>query len=68
MTSGIRNEIKNEIEKNQEWKRKDLVANLPSDFDSAFWGAENILSETRENREMMEAISKRTTNRMVLIL
>ena len=59
MTSGIRNEIKNEIEKSQEWKRKDLVANLPSDFDSAFWGAENILSETKENREMMEAISKK---------
>ena len=59
MNSGIRNEIKNEIEKSQEWKRKDLVANLPSDFDSAFWGAENILSETKENREMMEAISKK---------
>ncbi|HLA57357.1 MAG TPA: carboxypeptidase-like regulatory domain-containing protein [Puia sp.] len=59
MTSGIRNEIQNEIEKSQEWKRKDLVSNLPSDFDSAFWGAENILSETKENREMMEAISKK---------
>jgi hypothetical protein len=59
MTSGIRDEIKNEINKNQEWKRKDLVANLPSDFDSVFWGAENILSETQENRDMMEAISKK---------
>jgi hypothetical protein len=59
MTSGIRNEIQNEIEKNQEWKRKDLVANLPSDFDSAFWGAENILSETKENRKMIETISKK---------
>ncbi len=59
MTSGIRNEIQHEIEKSQEWKRKDLVANLPSDFDSAFWGAENILSETKENREMIETISKK---------
>jgi hypothetical protein len=59
MTSGMGNEIKNENEKSQEWKRKDLVANLPSDFDSAFWGAENILSETKENREMMEAISNK---------
>ncbi len=61
MTSGIRDEIKNGIDKSQEWKRKDLVANLPSDFDSAFWGAENILSETKENREMMEAISKKNS-------
>jgi hypothetical protein len=59
MTSAIRDELKKEIEKNQEWKRKDLVANLPSDFDSAFWGTENILSETKENKEMMEAISKK---------
>jgi len=59
MTSGIRNKIENEIEKSQEWKRKDLAVNLPSDFDSAFWGTENILSETKENREMMEAISKK---------
>jgi hypothetical protein len=59
MTTGIRNEIKNEIHKDQVWKRKDLVANLPSDFDSTFWGAENILSETKENRDMMEAISKK---------
>jgi hypothetical protein len=59
MTTDIRNEIKNEIEKSQEWKRKDLVANLPADFDSAFWGAESILSETKENREMILAISKK---------
>ena len=51
--------IRNEIQKGEEWKRKDLAVNLPADFDSLFWGTTNILSPTEENRNMMEAISRR---------
>ena len=59
MNSTFSTEMKKEIEKSREWKRRDLAANLPSAFDSAFWGTENILGETKENSEMINAISKR---------
>ena len=59
MTTGFQNAVKKPIDKKDEWNRKNLVANLPSDFDSSFWGKDNILSPTNENREMMEAITKR---------
>jgi hypothetical protein len=52
-------QINNAIQKDEEWERKDLMVNLPADFDSAFWGSNNILSPTEENMKMMGAISER---------
>jgi hypothetical protein len=46
-----------EIQKDETWKRKNLVANLPSAFDSAFWGTNNILTPTLENIHILKLIS-----------
>ncbi len=50
------------INKGEEWKRKNLVANLPTDFDSAFWGNSNILSPTKEINEIIEGLSKKNND------
>jgi hypothetical protein len=47
------------VSKGEEWKRKDLVANLPADFDSAYWGSGNTPDPTREVKDVIEAISKK---------
>jgi hypothetical protein len=49
--------ILNTISKDEEWKRKNLVANLPSDFDPAFWGNGNILDPTAEVKNIIDSIS-----------
>jgi hypothetical protein len=51
--------IVQEIPKGEEWKRKDLVANLPTDFDSTFWGSKNILNPTTEIRAIIDSLSKK---------
>ena len=43
----------------EEWKRKNLVANLPSDFDTAFWGTNDILDPTAEVNQIIASISKK---------
>src|SRR6185436_13915796 len=46
-----------EISKDEEWKRKNIVANLPTAFDSAFWGHNNIISPTEEVKNIISKIS-----------
>ncbi len=45
------------INKDEEWKRKNLVANLPTDFDPSFWGNGNILDPTAEVKNIISSIS-----------
>ncbi len=47
-----------EISKDEEWKRKNIVANLPIAFDPAFWGDNNIISPTEEVKNIIQKISK----------
>ena len=47
-----------EVTKENEWKRKNIVANLPSAFDPSFWGDNNVLSSTEEVKNIIEAIAK----------
>jgi hypothetical protein len=46
------------ITKDEEWKRKNIVANLPTAFDSAFWGNNNIISPTEQVINIIANISK----------
>ena len=50
--------VTREITKDEEWKRKNIVANLPSAFDPAFWGGNNIISPTQQIKNIVESISK----------
>jgi len=51
--------IVREIARGEEWKRKNLVVGLPTDFDPAFWGSSNILDPTAEVNEILSSISKK---------
>ena len=50
--------VDKEIAKGEEWKRKNIVANLPTAFDSAFWGGNTIISPTEEVKNIIANISK----------
>jgi len=50
--------ITNEITSDNEWKRKNLVSNLPSVFEASFWGTNNIISPTEQVRNIVETIGK----------
>jgi hypothetical protein len=50
-----------EISKDAEWKRKDIVANLPTAFDPGFWGDNNIISPTEEVKTVIQKISPNET-------
>ena len=41
-------------------ERKNRVANLPNDFDSSYWGINNIVSPAAELNNIIAAISKGT--------
>jgi len=45
-----------EISKDDEWKRKNIVANLPTAFDPAFWGSNSIISPTEEVKNVIEKL------------
>jgi CarboxypepD_reg-like domain len=49
--------IKNPIKNGDEWNRKNLVANLPKDFDKDFWGNSNVLPATAEIENIVSSIS-----------
>ena len=51
--------IKEYITREQEWKSKNIVANLPTDFDADFWGNANIISPTAEINKIITTIGKR---------
>lgn len=48
----------NKITKATAWKRKNLVANLPTDYAGDFWGEYNVISPTKEIEQVIETISK----------
>jgi CarboxypepD_reg-like domain len=50
--------ISKQINADEEWKRKNLVRNLPSAFDPGFWGNNNIISPTEQVKTIVETISK----------
>jgi hypothetical protein len=50
--------ITSNIAAEDEWKRKNLVSNLPSAFDPEFWGDNNIISPTAHVKKIVEKISK----------
>ena len=50
--------ITTQIDADEEWKRKNLVRNLPSVFDPGFWGNNNIISPTEQVKTIVETISK----------
>lgn len=56
------------ISKSEEWKRKNIVANLPTDFDPNFWGAENVISPTKQVDEIIAGISGKNNEENVLKL
>ncbi len=47
------------VTKTDEWKRGNLVANLPTYFDPGFWGDNNIISPTQEVDTIIASIGKR---------
>src|SRR5204862_5056733 len=58
MFTDLLSAITNEITSDNEWKRKNLVSNLPSAFDPSFWGANNIISPTEQVKNIVETIGK----------
>jgi CarboxypepD_reg-like domain len=50
--------VTKEISKDEEWKRKNIIANLPGVFDSAYWGNNNIISPTANVNNIVAGISK----------
>ena len=56
--SELNKPIVKQISKDEEWKRKNIVANLPFAFDSAFWGSNNIISPTEEVKNVIEKLSQ----------
>jgi hypothetical protein len=49
--------LKQKITKEEEWKKKDLVRNLPVTFDPAYWGMSETISPTKELTEIVNGIS-----------
>lgn len=48
-----------EISGSEEWKHKNLVASLPTDFDTGFWGGSNIISPTEQVSAIVSSITER---------
>ncbi len=58
--------INKEITKGEEWKKKNIVANLPTAFDAAFWGNNNIISPTEQVKNIIANISKNNNDLPVI--
>ncbi|HEX4373655.1 MAG TPA: carboxypeptidase-like regulatory domain-containing protein, partial [Puia sp.] len=50
--------INKEITKDEEWKKKNIISNLPTAFDPAFWGNNNIISPTEQVKNIIDNITK----------
>ena len=50
--------IQQVITDREEWKRNDIVANLPTDFDADYWGDASIISPTAQINNIIEGIGK----------
>ena len=59
LVTDFKHPVTNEISKGEEWKRRNLVANLPADFDSSYWGTNNIVSPDSELNNIIASISNR---------
>jgi len=62
LVTDFQHPIAKEISMGEEWKRKNIVANLPSDFDSAFWGTQDILSPTAEIVSIISSLSNKNND------
>ena len=58
LITDLQSPVVKEITKEEQWKQKNMMINLPSAFDQGFWGANNILSPTKQVKSIVEAISK----------
>ncbi len=73
LVTDIQHPIINEISKEEEWKRKNLVANLPSDFDSAYFvgymwkGKAVIRSRPPRKRSGSSPLQKQQQEKFVLM-
>jgi len=54
--------IEKNISKSEEWRRKNIVANLPTDFDTNFWGTENVISPTKQVDEIIAGIGEKNND------
>jgi len=59
LTTDFSRPIVHPISKGEEWKRKNMVSNLPADFDASYWGSSNTLDPTRQVTEIITSISKK---------
>ncbi len=53
--------VKKPITASDEWKRKNIIANLPTDFDKDFWGSNSVISPTAQLENIIASISKKNT-------
>lgn len=54
--------IHREINKAEEWKRKNLIANLPSAFDPSFWGNHAVISPTEKIDSIISRLSQKNND------
>jgi hypothetical protein len=59
VTTDFSRPVLHPIPKGEEWKSKNLVSNLPSDFDPAYWGSANAPDPSAEVTDIVAAISKK---------
>ena len=52
--------VQKEISREEEWKNKNIIANLPGVFDSAYWGTNNIISPTDSINHIVAGIASST--------
>jgi CarboxypepD_reg-like domain len=50
--------ITHRISREEAWKRKNIVANLPTDFDPDYWGGNNIISATEKVDSIIKTIAR----------
>jgi hypothetical protein len=50
--------VNKEITKAEEWKKKNIIANLPNAFNPIFWGNNNIISPSDQVKNIIDNISK----------
>jgi hypothetical protein len=54
----LHNPLNGAITPDDEWKRKNLVINLPVAFDSSFWGGHAVITPTEELKTIVASIAR----------
>jgi len=57
LVTSLQSPVQKEIRKEEEWKNKNIIANLPGVFDSAYWGANNIIAPTDSINHIVAGIA-----------